>query len=423
MNELLRQSAGWLGYLERPDVLLQLVGAVLAVIVYYWLGRRLGAAPHGLRLRRLVLLGSLGLVALLLAVLSRPHRLLVVILLLCAGWYGLGILRHRLRHSMPAQQLQQLDVGLMRPLYVLMAFGLLIREVDAPRNLALISLGSWFGTEVTAGQVFLAALVLYLLLMGSGPPTQALAQLWQRLIGISDSGRRALALLLQYSIVAVGIIWTLDQIGFNRTAIVAVAGGLSVGLGFGVKEVFSNFISGLWLLFEGSVRPGDVLFMDGDPCEVRRLGLRAAVLWRDRDNAELVVPNQTFFTTPTITYTGTDRLRRSQVLVGAAYQHDPAVVIALLERTAAAVTGVLASPAPKGLVLGYGDSSIQYAVRFWISDPLQNISVSSAVSTAVWQAFRHEGITIPFPQMVLHQAPGQPPETEQPEQQSQAEKP
>lgn len=413
MNELLRQSAGWLGHLERPDVLLQLVGAMLAVIVYYWLRRRLGAAPHGLRLRRLVLLGSLGLFALLLAVLSRPHRLLVVILLLCAGWYGLGILRRRLRHSMPPQQLQQLDVGLMRPLYVLMAFGLLIREVDAPRNLALIPLGSWFGTEVTAGQVFLAALVLYLLLMGSGPPTQALAQLAQRLIGISDSGRRALALLLQYSIVAVGIIWTLDQIGFNRTAILAVAGGLSVGLGFGIKEVFSNFISGLWLLFEGSVRPGDVLFVEGDPCEVRRLGLRAAVLWRDRDNAELVIPNQTFFTTTMTTYTGTDHLRRGQVLVGAAYRHDPAAVIAVLEATAQQVSGVLADPPPKGLVLGYGDSSINYSLRFWINDPLRNISLSSAVNAAVWQAFQQNGIEIPFPQRVLHQ-PG--PETGPPAQ-------
>ncbi|MFQ6537664.1 MULTISPECIES: mechanosensitive ion channel family protein [Aphanothece] len=404
MNELLLESAGWVGYLERPDVLLQLAGAVLTVIVYYWLGRRLGGAPHGLRLRRQALLGSLALFALLLALLARPHRLLVVILLLSAGWFGLGMLRRRLHHTMPAQQLQQLDIGLLRPLYLLIAFGLMIREVDAPRNLALISLGSWFGTEVTAGQVFLAALVLYLLLMGSGPPTHALAQLAQRVIGISDSGRRALALLLQYSVVAVGIIWTLDQIGFNRTAILAVAGGLSVGLGFGIKEVFSNFISGLWLLFEGSVRPGDVLFVEGDPCEVRRLGLRAAVLWRDRDNAELVIPNQTFFTTTMTTYTGTDRLRRGQVLVGAAYQHDPAEVIRLLEQTASEVSGVLSSPPPKGLVLGYGDSAIEYALRFWITDPMTNISISSAVSTAVWQNFRREGISIPFPQRVLHQA-------------------
>ncbi|SBO44953.1 mechanosensitive ion channel family protein [Cyanobium sp. NIES-981] len=406
MNDLLLETSGWLGYLERPAVLFQLLVTGLAVGVYVWFNRRRKVSLERQIQRRWVLLGSLALYAALLAALAWPHRLVVVVLLLTAGWFGLSALRRRLACWIPAEQLQQLDTGLLRPLYLLLAFLLLVQEVDSRRNLALIPMGSWFGTELTAGQLFQAVLVLYLLLMGSGPPTKAVARLIQRLIGVSDSGRRALALVLQYAIVALGVLWTLDQVGFNRTALVAVAGGLSVGLGFGVKEVFSNFISGLWLLFEGSVRPGDVLFIDGDPCEVRRLGLRAAVLWRDRDNAELVIPNQTFFTTPTITYTGTDRLRRGQVLVGAAYQHDPAVVIALLERTGAAVPGVLASPAPKGLVMGYGDSSIQYALRFWISDPLQNISISSAVNTAVWQAFRSEGIAIPFPQMVLHQAPG-----------------
>jgi small-conductance mechanosensitive channel len=274
--------------------------------------------------------------------------------------------------------------------------------VDAPASLAVIPIGTWFGSTVTVGQVFLSLLVIVLLFVGSRPPSHGLAWILQRLLGGGDSGRRALALLIQYSIIATGIVWTLDQIGFNRTAILAVAGGLSVGLGFGIKEVFSNFISGLWLLFEGSVRPGDILYIEGDPCEVRSLGLRAAVLWRDRDNAELVIPNQTFFTTTTTTYTGTDRLRRTQVQVGAAYHHDPASVVDLLEDTARGVPGVLSDPPPRGLVLGYGDSAINYELRFWIANPMQNVSISSAVRRAVWQAFQRQGIEIPFPQHVLH---------------------
>jgi small-conductance mechanosensitive channel len=250
--------------------------------------------------------------------------------------------------------------------------------------------------------------VVYVVAVGSGPPAHGLALLVQRLIGFSEGGRRALALVLRYVVVAIGILWTLDRIGLNSTAILAVAGGLSVGLGFGVKEVISNFISGLWLLFEGSVRPGDVLFIDGDPCEVRSFGLRAAVLWRDRDNAELVIPNQTFFTDTTITYTGSDRLRRSQVLVGAAYRHDPAEVIAVLEATARAHPRILPAPAPRALLLAYGDSSINYALRFWIADPMQNVSICSEVQTAIWQAFRDRNIEIPFPQRVLSR-PGRTP--------------
>jgi small-conductance mechanosensitive channel len=225
---------------------------------------------------------------------------------------------------------------------------------------------------------------------------------------MSDGSRRAVAVILRYITVGAGLLWVANRLGFNATAILAIAGGLSVGLGFGIKEVFSNFVSGMWLLLEGSVRPGDVLFIDGDPCEVRSLGLRAAVLWRSRDNAELVIPNQTFFTATTTTYTGSDRLRRTQVLVGAAYRHDPASVVALLEATARKVPGVMADPAPCGLVLSYGDSAIQYALRFWIPNPMNNISTCSAVNTAVWKAFRDEGIEIPFPQRVQYSMPAPP---------------
>jgi small-conductance mechanosensitive channel len=181
-----------------------------------------------------------------------------------------------------------------------------------------------------------------------------------------------------------------------------------VGLGFGIKEVFSNFVSGLWLLFEGSVRPGEVLFIDGDPCEVRRLGLRAAVLWRDRDNAELVIPNQTFFTSTTVTYTGSDTLRRSQVLISAAYHHDPEEMIALLEDTARRQSRILSSPPPKALLLRYGESSIDYALRFWIANPMDSVSICSEVQAGLWRSFRDRDIEIPFPQQVQYQVEGPP---------------
>jgi len=189
-----------------------------------------------------------------------------------------------------------------------------------------------------------------------------------------------------------------------------------VGLGFGVKEVFSNFISGLWLLIEGAVRPGAVMMIEGDACEVRQLGLRATLLWRDRDNAELLIPNQSFFTQAATTYTGSDRLRRCEVLVGVAYRHDPAEVIALLQATGGSVSRVLANPAPSALLLSYGDSAINYALRFWIANPMEGGGICSQVNQAIWQAFQRQGIEIPFPQQVQHTtrledpaSPGSPP--------------
>ena len=201
-------------------------------------------------------------------------------------------------------------------------------------------------------------------------------------------------------VVGIGITAVGFHIGLNSTALVAIAGGLSVGLGFGIKEVFSNFISGIWLLFEGSVRPGEILMVDGDPCEVRKLGLRATLLWRDRDNAELLIPNQMFFTAQATTFTATDRMRRSEIRVGAAYRHDPQVVLKLLEQTALSVSRVLKNPAPRALQLHYGDSAIEYSLRYWISDPMSNIGIVSEVNQAIWAAFKREGIEIPFPQQV-----------------------
>jgi small-conductance mechanosensitive channel len=409
MNLLLMEIAGWFGYLQRLEVRVQVILLLLVFFGHGVLSRRLDARLPLAGRRSVVITGLLGLLSLVLGLAGQPFGLLLLGLLLYLGWLGLGGVRLLLgRFVHQQQQMQVLETRLIRPAYLMVAVLLVIRVFDNPQDLALIPIGEWFGSEVTLGSFLLAVLIVYVLAMGTGPPAQGLAWLVQRSVGISNGSRRALALMIRYAAVAVGIVWALDHVGFNRTAILAVAGGLSVGLGFGIKEVFSNFVSGLWLLFEGSVRPGEVLFIDGDPCEVRSLGLRAAVLWRDRDNAELVIPNQTFFTSTTVTYTGTDTLRRSQVLVSAAYHHDPDEVIALLEATARGQGRILASPAPKGLLLRYGDSAIDYALRFWIANPMDNVSICSEVQAAIWRAFRDRQIEIPFPQQVQYQVEGPP---------------
>ncbi|KAF0654753.1 small-conductance mechanosensitive channel [Cyanobium sp. Copco_Reservoir_LC18] len=408
MNLLLMEIAGWFGYLQRLEVRIQVIVLLAVFLGQGALRRRLGPRVPLARRSDVVIPLLLALLALALRLGGLPNGLVLLGLLLYLGWLGLGGVRQLLGRVVQQQQLQVLETRLIRPAYLLLATLLVIRVFDNPQDLALIPLGEWFGSEVTLGSFFLAVVIVYVLAMGTGPPAQGLAWVVQRGVGISDGSRRALALMIRYVVVAIGIVWALDHVGFNRTAILAVAGGLSVGLGFGIKEVFSNFVSGLWLLCEGSVRPGEVLVIDGDPCEVRSLGLRAAVLWRNRDNAELVIPNQMFFTTTTVTYTGSDTLRRTQVLVSAAYRHDPNDVIALLEDIARSEPHVLPSPAPKGLLLGYGESSISYALRFWIANPMDNVSICSEVQAAVWKAFQDRGIEIPFPQQVQYRVEGPP---------------
>ena len=408
MNELLLISSGWLGYLERWPVLLQILVTVVPVLllrVYrQHLPGRLGLRRHP----RLWTLAAMAAANCLLAAAGIPIGLAMFFALVYAGWISIGAIRHGLESHMNPRLLQQIDSGLVRPLFVLGAGLELINRIDNLDDLALIPLGSWFGTSVNFGQAFNALLTLYLLLAGSGPLAFWLALVLGRLLNLTPSSRRALSLVLRYLVVGVGVAWALDHLGFNRTALLAIAGGLSVGLGFGVKEVFANFISGLWLLFEGSVRPGEVLCIDDEACEVRRLGLRAALVWRDRDNTELLIPNQVFLTSTTVTFTGSDGMRRCQVEISAAYRHAPRQVMALLVQTALAVPGVLAEPAPVGLTLMYGESCVDYALRFWIADPMQGSPICSAVRAAIWEAFKANGLEIPYPQRIVHLEEGPP---------------
>lgn len=405
MNRLLGELLGWFGYLQRPAVVLQVVGVIAMalasqVMVRRWQNRlppRL-RSPLGLWLTPLMI----ALWALLLRATGQLNGLVVFWLWWRSGWSALSWIHPLLGSWLKPEQRYDLETRLLRPVFLVAAAIALINQLDTIGDVSAVPIGQAFNTDISVGKAFMALCISYLVIVGSGVPATLMAAGLQRLLGISDSSRRAMTLILRYAVVSLGMVAVAMHIGINPTAVIAILGGLSVGLGFGIKEVFSNFISGLWLLFEGSVRPGEVLMIDGDPCEVRQLGLRATVLWRDRDNAELLIPNQMFFTQDATTYTGSDRLRRSQVTITGPLDKDPAEVMQLLEKTAASVPAVLKDPPPKALLVSYGDWAINYALRFWISNPLNNIGTCSAVNQAIWTAFQDHNIEMPFPQQVAH---------------------
>jgi len=400
MNQLFWEILGWLGYLQRSAVVAQVL-LILGLSVGWHLSnpqQRLENLHPALRL--LVAPIAMLFIAWLIVLPGGKSGLVSYAGLCWLGWNLLNLLNQLLQRLLPVSSVHQLESRLLRPLFLVLVGLNLISKFDNPADLGVIKLGSLFGEILTVNNLVVALLVTYLLLVGTKLPAAGLAWMLQKLLSCSDSSRKALELIVRYVVVGIGITAVGFHIGLNSTALVAIAGGLSVGLGFGIKEVFSNFISGIWLLFEGSVRPGEILMVDGDPCEVRKLGLRATLLWRDRDNAELLIPNQMFFTAQATSYTATDRMRRSEIRVGAAYRHDPQLVLKLLEQTALSVPRVLNHPAPRALQVHYGDSAIEYSLRYWISDPMNNIGIVSEVNQAIWTAFEREGIEIPFPQQV-----------------------
>lgn len=394
MGLLLNVVLAWLAFLHRPFVLEQLLlsGGWLLVVLQlrrHWLpARRL---PRGL----LPLVG-LATLALLLNLTDRRYGLVLLAAQVSLGWLLLGLLeRQVLRPRLPAVQYQLLVSRLLRPCFFTVVLLKLLQALGSVQDLASLPLGIWFGSAINLGDLSQVLALLYLLLVGMPLPSAWLSALLKHALSLSEGSRRALDQILQYTILALGLIWALQRLGINQTGLLAIAGGFSVGLGFGIKEVFSNIVSGLWLLIEGSVRPGEVLIHDGEACEVRRLGPRATTLWRSSDNAELVVPNQTFFTTSTTTYTHTDRLRRCTIHLAVGRRWPPEQIVALLEAIAASLQEVLAEPPPLARLQEFGLDTYSYSLTVAINDPLRAGAVTAALRLAICRGFAQQGVSPP----------------------------
>jgi small-conductance mechanosensitive channel len=394
MALLLNVVLAWLAYLNRPFVLVQLLLLAGSLLLVQQLPRRWPA------LQRwpwsLPLLACLSLLALLLQLAGQRSGLLQLAAQICLGWLLLGQLEHRLfRPRLPRAQYQVLVSRLLRPCFFGVVLMKILEALGSLQDLAGLPMGVWFGSPISLGDLTQVLALLYLLLVGMPLPAAWLSILLKQSLSLSEGSRRALDQILQYSIVVLGLIWALQRLGINQTGLLAIAGGFSVGLGFGIKEVFSNIVSGLWLLIEGSVRPGEVLIHDGEACEVRRLGPRATTLWRSSDNAELVVPNQTFFTTSTTTYTRTDRLRRCSINVAVGRRWEPEQIVALLEQIAASLQEVLAEPPPQAHLEEFGQDTYRYNLTVAVGDPLRAAAVNAALRLAICRGFADRGVEPP----------------------------
>lgn len=410
MNNFLYLLSGWFGVFTRGSVLIQLV--VLAAVMLLYRSSLLRLRLPRSSWKRLALLAApivlFQLFAVLLSSYGQPEGLVALAVNLLLIWAGLTALRLLLRRIQPAQEVEGYWHRAVVPFFLVLALVAFVDSIEGFQMVSAIPLLQMFGQTFTVGSLVMLVLFPYFLVVLSDLPVFLAGEALARLAGMEPGNRKAFELLLRYGLIGIGLLWLANQIGLNSTAVAAIAGGLSVGLGFGVKEVFSNFISGIWLLFERSVRPGDILVYEGDPCEVRSLGLRAATLLRDSDNAELLVPNQNFFTATTITYSGSDSLRRSNVIFSAHYRHEPELVVQLILESVARVPRALKTPPPVARICSYAESSIDYMVLYWIDAPMDNGSIAGEVRRAVWHTFHEQGIEFPYPQRVVHPAQSMP---------------
>ena len=208
--------------------------------------------------------------------------------------------------------------------------------------------------------------------------------------------------LLKLTFVVVAILAAIGTVGIDLSAFAFFGGALGVGIGFGLQKVISNLISGVILLLDKSLKPGDVIAVDGTYGSIRSLGARYALVVT-RDGIEHLIPNEELITTRVENWSHSDQKVRLKIPIGVSYDTDLRKAMELCIEAAAAVERVLDEPPPRCLLIGFGDSSVDLQIRLWIGDADQGIrNVSSEILLNVWDRFRENGIEIPFPQRDLH---------------------
>jgi len=245
------------------------------------------------------------------------------------------------------------------------------------------------------------AILLWLATFASG----LLERRISRLPNLTPSVRVLLSKLLKIVLVTIAIVAALRTVGIDLTAFAVFSGAVGVGVGFGLQKVVSNLISGVILLMDKSVKPGDVITVGETYGWINTLGARYASVVT-RDGTEYLIPNEDIITQQVVNWSYSNNAVRLKIPIGVSYNSDVRKAIALCLEAAAEVERVIKEPQSVCLLKGFGDSSVDLELRIWINDPQNGVSnVKSLVLLLVWDKFHEHGIEIPFPQRDLHLKP------------------
>jgi potassium efflux system protein len=217
-----------------------------------------------------------------------------------------------------------------------------------------------------------------------------------------DAGTRyAIATVSRYLIIVVGLVFACGSLGISWSTVQWLVAAVGVGLGFGLQEIFANFVSGLILLFERPIRVGDIVTVDDVTGIVSRIQIRATTI-RNWDRKEFIVPNKEFITGRLLNWTLSDRVNRVVVNVGVAYGSDTERVKELLLSIVRGHPNVLDDPAPSVTFEQFGDSTLSFVVRCFLPNLENRLRVVHDLHTEIHQVFQEQGIEIAFPQRDIH---------------------
>ena len=263
------------------------------------------------------------------------------------------------------------------------------------------------GNDITLGALAAAGTIVLFFLAGSSILNDLFEHVIFARIQIAQGVTNTITTISQYLLITVGSLFALNQLGINLSSLAIIGAGLSVGIGFGLQELVANFISGILLMFEQSIRPGDIIRINDTIGTVERLRIRSTTI-RALDSVEMIVPNQNLLTSVVTTYTHTDTLVGLRIPVGVSYNSDPQEVRDVLLFAASRHGLVQKNPEPSVTFRGYGASSLDFMLFVLINEPLKMFRIQSDLYFIIWEEFKKRDIEIPFPQQDIHVRSGIP---------------
>jgi len=276
--------------------------------------------------------------------------------------------------------------------------------VDFTKNLAEFYSKPLFtlsGTEVTLLSLFIFFLIICTSIALSFVLQRALKKGLAHKFENQKGTLAAFLRLIHYAVIIIGFGIGLQTIGINLSALFAAGAVFAIAIGFAMQNIVQNFVAGIILLVERTIKPGDILEIEGNVVRVVDMGIRTTIVrtWRDE---ELIMPNSIFSQSTVKNFTLRDNEFRLGITVGVEYGSDMKKVIEVLEKTAQNVPWRLPEPDPRVLLQDFGDSAVIFGVYVNIDDPWKQRIYMSELRKAVWFAFKEADITIAFHQVDIH---------------------
>lgn len=256
--------------------------------------------------------------------------------------------------------------------------------------------------NITMLSVLKAIMMVTLMLWLAVTSSRTIEQRLRKSRVLTPSMQELTSKLLKISFITLALLISVTSVGIDLTALAVFSGAVGVGIGFGLQKPASNLISGIILLMDRSIKPGDVIELGDTYGWVNMLGARFVSVIT-RDGKEHLIPNEDLITTQVINWSYSDTNVRLKIPVRIAYSSDVHKAMDLLVEAAIETPRVLESPAPRCLLMGFQDDGVQLELRIWTSDPNNGVAnLKSAVLIKVWNKFHEHSIDLPFPQRDVH---------------------